>query len=252
MRPNFLYAAWKKLVIAYLGSFAVGMAAGQVLLNFVHMAPDTLFEISTKRLSYAMPVMEVGARAGIDGGVLLFLWNCTAALATVSFIYSASLFNPLKAGQRPRALRKLFCNPAPMRLLCFLPGCMKIETESLRRLYIWLMVPLIGMILLGTETGLSASTARVIFGSFGAAILSLAPHGIIEIPTFALAGAVAYSAHLRIRFQARSNQIDGTFGVVEAHAKALPIKKIIFCVVGGLLIAALIEAHLTPMVIAML
>jgi uncharacterized membrane protein SpoIIM required for sporulation len=247
MRPNFLYAAWKKLVIAYLVSFAVGMAAGQILLNFVHMAPDTLFEVSTKRLSYALPVMEAGARVGIDGGVLLFLWNCTAALATVSFIYSASLFNPLKAGQWPQALRKLFCNPAPMRLLCFLPGCPKIETESLRRLYVWLMVPLIGMILLGTETGLSASTARVIFGSFGAAILSLAPHGIIEIPTFALAGAVAYSAHLRIRFQARGNQIDRVFGEVAAHKQALPIKKIVLCVIGGLLIAAMIEAHLTPL-----
>jgi uncharacterized membrane protein SpoIIM required for sporulation len=111
------------------------------------------------------------------------------------------------------------------------------------------MVPLIGMILLGTETGLSASTARVIFGSFGAAILSLAPHGIIEIPTFALAGAVAYSAHLRIRRQARDNRIDRAFGDVKAHINALPIKKIVLCVIVGLLVAAMIEAHLTPLLL---
>ena len=249
MEHKFLFAAWKRLVIAYLVSFFVGMAAGQVLMNIVHLAPDTLFNLSTKRLSYALPVMEAGARAGIDGGILLFLWNCTAALATVSFIYSASLFNPLKAKQRPRVLRKLFCNPAPMRLLCFLPGCMKIETESLRRLYVWLMVPLIGMILLGTETGLSASTARMIFGSFQTAILSLAPHGIIEIPTFALAGAVGYSAHLRIRSLVRGNKIDEVFGAVEVQKRGLPIKKIVLCVIGGLLIAAMIEAHLTPMLL---
>ena len=249
MGPNFLYTAWKRLVIAYLVSFAFGMAVGQALLIFVQLSPDTLFELSTKRLSYALPVMEAGARAGIDGGVLLFLWNCSAALATVSFIYSASLFNPLKSGQRPLRLRKLFCNPAPMKLLCFLPGCLKIEEESVRRLYVWLMVPLLGMILLGTESGLSASTARVIFGSFGAAILSLAPHGIIEIPTFALAGAVAYSAHLRIRSLARGNQIDRVFGEIELHKRGLPIKKIVLCVIGGLLIAAMIEAHLTPLLI---
>ena len=119
----------------------------------------------------------------------------------------------------------------------------------MRRLYVWLMVPLLGMILLGTESGLSASTARVIFGSLQAAILSLAPHGIIEIPTFALAGAVAYSAHLRIRSLARGNQIDRVFGEIELHKRGLPIKKIVLCVIGGLLIAAMIEAHLTPLLI---
>lgn len=246
MGPNFLYAAWKKLIMAYLISFACGMAAGSVLLKFVHMPPETLFELSTKRLSYALPVMQAGAKVGIDGGILLFLWNCAGALATISFIYSAALFNPLKAAQQPRALRKLFCNPTPMKLLCFLPGCLKIEMESLRRLYVWLMIPLIGMILLGAETGLSASTAKLIFGSFHTCILSLAPHGIIEIPAFALAGAVAYSAHLLIKPQAPAGGIDRVFGELEAHKNTLPIQRIALFVIGGLLIAAMVEAHLTP------
>jgi uncharacterized membrane protein SpoIIM required for sporulation len=247
MEQNALFAAWKKLILAYLISFAGGMAVGQILLNFAHLAPDTLFDLSTKRLSYALPVMEAGAKAGIDGGILLYLWNCAAALATISFIYSATLFNPLKAAQRPRALRKLFCSPTPMKLLCLLPGCLKIKTESLRRLYVWLMVPLIGMILLGAETGLSASTAKLLFGSFQAGILSLAPHGIVEIPTFSLAGAVAYSGHLLIKPQAPGNHIGQIFGDLEAHRNALPIKRIVLSVIGGLLIAAMIEAHLTPM-----
>jgi uncharacterized membrane protein SpoIIM required for sporulation len=247
MGQNVLFAAWKKLILAYLISFAGGMAAGQILLNFVHLAPETLFDLSTKRLSYALPVMEAGAKAGIDGGILLYLWNCAAALATISFIYSATLFNPLKTTQRPRALRKLFCSPTPMKLLCLLPGCLKIKTESLRRLYVWLMVPLIGMILLGAETGLSASTAKLLFGSFQSGILSLAPHGIIEIPTFSLAGAVAYSGHLLIKPQAPGNHIGQVFEGLEAHRNALPIKRIVLSVIGGLLVAAMIEAHLTPM-----
>jgi uncharacterized membrane protein SpoIIM required for sporulation len=249
MHSRFLYTAWKRLIIAYLASFTAALAVGLVLLNYGHVAPDALFEFSTKRLAYAFPVMEIGAKAGIDGGVLLFLWNCTAALATLSFVYSAALFNPLKATQRPRVLRKLFCNPTPMRLLCFLPGCLKIKMESLRRLYVWLMVPLIGMILLGTETGLSASTAKLVFGSFKAGILSLAPHGIIEIPTFALAGAVAYSGHLLIKPQAPGDQVDRVFRNLEAHRQALPIKRIALSVIAGLLIAAMVEAHLTPLLI---
>jgi uncharacterized membrane protein SpoIIM required for sporulation len=239
------------LILAYVISFAGGMAAGQVLLRFVHLTPDTLFEMSTKRLSYALPVMEAGARAGIDGGILLFLWNCAAALATISFIYSAALFNPLKTARRPQVLRKLFCSPTPMKLLCFLPGCLRLETESLRRLYVWLMIPLMGMMLLGVETGLSASAAQRIFGSMHVGILSLAPHGIIEIPSFALAGAVAYSCHLRIRLQAPGARIDQVFAELEAHESALPIRKISMWVVIGLLIAATVEAHLTPILMGM-
>jgi hypothetical protein len=252
MHPNLLYTAWKKLILAFLVSFAIGMAAGAILMNFVHLKPETLFELSTKRLSYAMPVMQAGAKAGIDGGILLFLWNCAGALATISFIYSAALFDPSRETRRPRALRKLFCNPTRMKLLCFLPGCQKIKTEPLRRLYVWLMVPFIGMILLGVETGLTASTAKLIFGSFRVGILSLAPHGIIEIPAFALAGAVAYSGHLLIKPQAPDGRIDQTFGELEAHRNALPVHIISKCVVGGLLVAAMVEAHLTPVLIGKL
>ena len=246
MGLNFLYAAWKKLVLTYLVSFICGLAAGSILLNWIHMPPGTLFELSTKRLSYAMPVMEAGARAGIDGGILVFLWNCAGALMTISFIYSAGLFNPLKIARRPKALRRLFCNPTPMKLLCFLPGCLRIQSEAMRRLYVWLMMPLIGMMLLGAETGLSASTAKLIFGSFQAGILSLAPHGIIEIPVFALAGAVAFSGHLLIRPRIPTNPIDRVFEDLVAHRNTLPVKKIALLVIGGLLIAAMIEAHLTP------
>jgi uncharacterized membrane protein SpoIIM required for sporulation len=248
---NLLYVAWKKLILAYLASFATGMAGGAILLHFVHLSPETLFDLSTKRLSCAMPVMQAGARAGIDGGILVFLWNCAGALATISFIYSAALFNPLMTSHRPRALRKLFCNPTRMKLLRFLPGCLKIQMEALRRVYVWLMVPLIGMILLGIETGLTASTSKLIFGSFRIGILSLAPHGIIEIPAFTLAGAVAYSGHMLIKPQAREDRIDGVFGALAAHRKALPVQLISKCVVGGLLVAAMIEAHLTPLLIVM-
>jgi uncharacterized membrane protein SpoIIM required for sporulation len=114
------------------------------------------------------------------------------------------------------------------------------------------MVPLIGMILLGTETGLSASTAKLIFGSFQTGFLSLVPHGIIEIPAFALAGAVAYSGHLRIKPQAPGDQIARVFVDLENHRNALPIRRISLSVIGCLLIAALIEAHITPMLIARL
>ncbi len=245
MRPSLLYTAWKRLMLAYVLSLAASLLIGMLLLNVIDIAPETIFEVSTKRLAYALPVMAMGAEAGIDGGILLFIWNSMGALVTISFIYTAALFNPLNVKKSPRAVRRIFCSQARMKLLCFLPGCMKIEAESLRRLYVWLMVPFLGMILLGAETGLSTATARSIFGSYLAGIVSLLPHGIIEIPAIALAGAVAFSANLLIKSKVSDDLVDAVFRDVDAYRNELPIKKIALFVVFCLLIAGLVEAHLT-------
>ena len=233
------------MVFVYLISYASSLLAGMVLLNMIDIAPEAIFEISTKRLAYAMPVMDMAARAGLDGGIILFIWNSIGALVTLSFIYTAMLFNPQNMSRSPRGVRKIFCSQARMKLLCFLPGCLKIEDEALRRLYVWLMVPFISMILLGIETGLSASTAKSIFGSYRAGVISLLPHGIIEIPAFALAGAVAFSAHLLIKPVAHTNRTGDIFRSVEIHRNKLPLRKIVLAVVVLLLMAGLIEAHIT-------
>lgn len=246
MPATLLYAAWKKLIAAYLLSFAVSLLFGWLLLNFIQIAPETVFEMATKRLSYALPVMDMGAKAGLDSGLVLFIWNAAGALVTVSFIFTAAMFNPLQVNRSPRILRKFFCSPPRMRLLCFLPGCSQIDAEPLRRLYVWLMVPLIGMILLGIETGFSASTAKFIFGSYLTGIILLLPHGIVEIPAIALAGAVTFSAHLLIKPKVPVVEVGEAFRQVASHRQGLPIKKISLGVVLCLLIAGLIEAHVTP------
>ena len=246
MRLSLLYTAWKRLMLAFALSYAASLLIGVLLLNVLDLPPETLFAVSTKRLAYALPVMVKGAEAGMDLGILLFIWNSIGALVTISFIYTSVFFNPLNAQRFPRALRKIFCCRTRMKLLCFLPGCLKIEAESLRRLYVWLMIPFIGMILLGVETGLSTSTARSIFGSFLAGIISLLPHGVIEIPAIALAGAVAFSAHLLIKPKVPDSLVDEVFQDVDAYRNRLPIKKIAMAVVFCLLIAGLVEAHITP------
>ena len=57
MPLSLLYTAWKKLMVAYLVSYAASLLAGIVLLNAIKVAPETVFELSTKRLAYAAPVM---------------------------------------------------------------------------------------------------------------------------------------------------------------------------------------------------
>lgn len=244
-----LYVAWKKLIVAYVLSFAISLVAGTLLVKIGHIKPESIYEISTKRLSYAMPVFDLGSRHGVDMGVLLFFWNSVGALITLSFIYTAAWFNPQRIGWFPQGLRKIFCGKTRMKIFCYLPGCAKIEEESLRRLYVWVLVPLLGIILLGVESGLSVSTATYIFGSFFSAVIALLPHGLIEIPTLSLAGAVTYSAHLLIKEQARSNMTRTVFQQIETHRNAMPIMKIAFFVIGCLFLAGWVEAHVTQRIV---
>lgn len=246
---HYLYTAWKQLIAAYLLAFAISLAAGTLLVMIAHVPPERLYEMSTKRLAYALPVFDMGLRHGIDMGILLFLWNSLGALITLSFVYTAAWFDPDHLGSPPQALRKIFGGRGRMKLFCHLPGCSRIEAESLRRLYVWLMIPLFGMILLGTESGLQVATATHIFGSFGGAVLAMLPHGLIEIPTLALAGAVTFSAHLLVKELAGHNQIQPVFDQIERHRNALPVLTIALLTIGGLLFAGLIEAHVTTRIL---
>ncbi|MCL7488614.1 MAG: stage II sporulation protein M [Desulfobulbaceae bacterium] len=247
-----LYAAWKALLFAFLLTFAISFAAGIILITIIDISPEAIYQISSKRISYIFPVIESGVKAGIDPGLLIFLWNSLGALATISFIYTATFFDPHKISRFPRGLRKIFCGRTRMKIFCFLPGCQPIAEESLRRLYVWLMVPLLGMILLGVETGFSVSTSTFLFDSAPLAFISLLPHGIIEIPAIALAGAVSFSAHLLMQEETPETMTDEMFGRIEAHKKELPIMLIGFSVLLSLFSAGLIEAHVTGRIMALL
>jgi len=242
---SLIFSAWGKLLRAYIISFALSFATGIVLVHVFAMAPQTLFELSTQRISYAMPFFDMGSHFGVDRSVLLFIWNSVGALMTISFIYSAALLNPHHICSFPHGVRKILCGKTRMKLLCLLPGCLKIKEESLRRLYIWLMVPFLGIILLGIESGLSVSTTTFIFGSYSTGIISILPHGIIEIPAITLAGAVTFSAHILVKGKAQQTASHSLFAQVETYRTQIPISKIACIVICFLLLAGFIEAHVT-------
>lgn len=245
-----LLNAWKRLLIAYVISFAASVLAAHILVQFLSIKPETIFEISTKRIACAIPFFDAASTMGIDSGILLFIWNSVGSLVTISFIYTVTLLNPRNITLFPHRIRKLFCGKTKMKLLCFLPGCIQIKEEALRRAYVWLMVPLLGMILLGIESGLSASTASYIFGSYFIGFISMLPHGIIEIPTISLAGAVTFSAHLLLKEKMKSCITTEIFSKIEAYRKNIPIQAIACFVIFCLFIAGLVEAHITQKIIA--
>ncbi|MCP3874399.1 MAG: hypothetical protein GY699_14750, partial [Desulfobacteraceae bacterium] len=90
---------------AYLAAFVTSLAMGMALIYLLDIDPMKLFSISTKRLSYVNPIFELGSTMGINLGVLLFLWNATAALITISFLHTGFLFNPNKINEFPKGIR---------------------------------------------------------------------------------------------------------------------------------------------------
>lgn len=242
---SLFYSAWRRLLAAYLLSFGLSFLGGIFFIEIFRVAPETLFEISTKRLSYAVTLFDAGTNLGLDFGIVLFAWNGLGALATISMLYAAPLFNPHKLSLFPQGIRRVFCGTRKMKLLCFLPGCLIIEQESHRRLYVWLMVPWLGMILLGVESGLAVSTSAHLFGSYFMGIISLVPHGIVEIPAISFAGAVTFAAHLLVREKAGGDREDEVFADVENYKRSVSLQKCVPAVLLFLLIAGLIEGHVT-------
>jgi len=243
------YRAWLRLIVAYLLAFALSFGIGFVLIQFFKVSPETIFGFSTKRISIAFPVFTTGTELGVDLGIILFFWNTLASVITISFLYTAPLFNPQNILLSPRLIRKILCGSGRMKLLCFLPGCLAIEAESIRRVYVWLMVPWLGMTLLGIESGLTASTSAFAFGSYLIGFVSLLPHGIVEIPSVAFAGAVTFTMHLMVKKKAGNTSSDTLFAEIETFKKEVPLVRIVLIVMAFLFIAGLIEGHITPLIL---
>ncbi|MCK5517401.1 MAG: stage II sporulation protein M [Desulfobulbaceae bacterium] len=94
-------------------------------------------------------------------------------------------------------------------------------------------------------SGLATSTSVYIFGSYFIGFVSLIPHDIVEIPTISFAGAVTFSLNLLIKEKAIRNIPDEIFEDVEKFKREVPLKTIIPIIVFCLLIAGLVEGHIT-------
>lgn len=251
MKTPFLIIAWVRLLRIYLVAFCCSFFVGLLLINVFGVPPEKLFTASSTRLSYVIPIFDAGVNAGIDQGLIIFFWNSCGALITLSFLYFSDLFNPTKREKSPKLLRNVFCGRHRMKLLCFLPGCKRVEEESVRRLYVWLMIPLLGMLLLGVESGLMVATGKDAFGSYLTSVLALLPHGIIEIPIVSLAGAVTLSGHLLVKKEMQILEVSQLFEMLKEHRRSIPVVKICAFVVAGLAIAGALEAHFTPYVLSL-
>jgi uncharacterized membrane protein SpoIIM required for sporulation len=89
-------------------------------------------------------------------------------------------------------------------------------------------------------------------GSYGKGLIALLPHGIIEIPAICLAGAVVYAAHLHIKANLKTDSTADAFYAVEKYRRRIALKKIVALLLAALLLASIIETHVTLKIMAKL
>ena len=107
------------------------------------------------------------------------------------------------------------------------------------------MIPWLGMILLGLESGMTVSTSIYMFESYLIGFASLIPHGIVEIPTISFAGAVTFTAHLLVKVKIQRSVSARIFENLNEYISEVPLLKIICIVLVFLIVAGLLEAHVT-------
>ncbi len=249
---KFYFYAWKRLVVTYLLTAGGCFFIGRALLESGIISAESLFELSTKRISSVAAFFSVGGERGIDPGIIIFFWNLGGAYLSISLLFFALLFNPEKKGDSPRWLRAVFCGNHRMKMLCYLPGCRNYSEESLRRLYVWLMIPFLGMMLLGVESGFMLATSGEGLVPFLRSIFHFIPHGLIEIPAFAMAGAVTYSGHLLLKKTMADSDERAVFLAVKEYVSSFPLMSLCFSIAVLLFFAAMIEAHLTHKIVALI
>lgn len=91
--------------------------AGYILIGWFYVAPEKLLAFGARRVSLVAAVFEKAMGLGLDLGILLFFWNFSGALATFSFIYTASWIDPRHLSQRPRLVRNALSGKGRMKIL---------------------------------------------------------------------------------------------------------------------------------------
>lgn len=242
---SLLFTGWKQLLKMYLASLAVGVVCGLLLIQVFHVPAELVFQLSSSRVAHAAAVFDAGVSLGIDQGVLIFVWNVSAAFVSMGFFFCFPLFDAEHRYDFPQIVRKMVLGQRPMKLLCYLPGCRSIERENLRRLYVWLMVPLLGIMLLGLESGLMMTVGIHSVTDIFLSFLAFLPHGIIEIPAFTLAGAVTFSGHLLVKNEVGKDGDRGIFSQLRLYRQTVNPVRLMVAVSVALLLAAMVEAHIT-------
>lgn len=236
------------VIAASIGYFATMLAAG-----LGQAKPATLL----KAMSFGLPhvgmmITRQGSILGANAWLTYFFCNLTVALLIVIVVYWAQFLNPHTQNLSFPRLRKHLQKDRSAKYLRKIDFFANIQSPELRLAsFLLLVVPYIATITIGLMVGAGVGVGHVFSSSPLIALAYILPHGIPEIAAILLACSIPVGIWMTIRSAVSNNATIESFRSIERILESQQFQKNLKMIINLLVIAALIETHLTINVVTM-
>ncbi|MDH3997214.1 MAG: stage II sporulation protein M [Desulfuromonadales bacterium] len=253
MHTTHFVRAWKWLLAYLFIATSVGYFSTLILSGWGVAKPETILRATTAGIRHVgLPILTQGVSFGIDRGIMIFLCNVTVALLIIAVVYWTRLLNPYNHKKPFLKLRQHLQKDRSAERLRKLPAFAKISSSQLRLTSFLLLVsPFVATIMLGLMAGTLLGTVHKISASPMLAMAYILPHGIPEITALLLACSIPLATWLAIRPVIDNECPASAFRRIDRVVASKPFQQRIKMVVTLLLIAGIIEAHLTIKVVTL-
>jgi len=253
MQRSYVFLAWKWLLGHLFIAASIGYIAAMLAARVGHVEPRTLLKTMSFGLPHAgMMITSQGSVLGANAWLTYFFCNLTVALLIVVVVYWAQLLNPHPQNRSFSRLRKHLQKDRSAEYLRKIAFFTNIHSSELRLAsFLLLVVPLIATTVLGLMAGAAIGVGHVFSSSPLIALAYILPHGIPEIAAILLACSIPVEIWITIRPAVNNNATIESFRSIELIFESQQFQQNLKMIINLLVIAALIEAHLTTNVVAM-
>lgn len=254
MQKSHVFRAWKWLLAHLTIAASVGYLSTLLVSALGLAGPATLMKATTFGLPHVgMLITGYGVTFGIDEGFMLFFCNITVALLIVAIVYWAQLLNPHNQNRKFSRLRSHLQKDRSAKHLLKIPPFASIRSPQLRLVsFLLLGVPYIATITLGLMAGTLLGIAHILSSSPFVALAYIVPHGIPEVAALLLACSIPVGIWMTIRPVAYNESTSEAFQRIDRVLASQQHQQNLKMIINLLLIAGMVEAHITLEVVALL
>lgn len=251
-RPHII-KAWKWLLACLTIAASISYLSTLLLAGLGIAEPSAILKTATVGIRHvASPVLSRGMVFGFDEGIMIFFVNLMVALVIISLVLLIQLLNPYNQSQNFFGLRRHLqknCSAGHIRKI---PIFAHIRSPELcLTSFLLLAAPVAAIISFGLMAGALFGSAHLLSSSPAIALAYLMPHGIPEVAAFLLAGSIPVGTWMAIKPVVYNEVPVAAFRRIDRVVASQDFQKSLKMVVTLLLIAGLIEAHLTLKVVAL-
>jgi uncharacterized membrane protein SpoIIM required for sporulation len=254
MLKNPIIRAWKWLFVHLVIAASLSYFTSVVIALSGLAKPESILMATTLGIRHiGSPIMWQGVAFGIDKGIMIFFCNMTVVLLILSIICWVRLLNPYNTNNSFARLRKELQKDRTAKHLRFIPYFARIKSYQLRlSAFILLCIPFIAVVFLGIMIGTLLGSLHMASTSSLVAFAFIIPHGIPEIAGVLLACSIPVAIWMTIQPTIINENPSEAFRRINRFATSKTLQQNLKMIINLLLIAGLIEAHMTFRIVSLL